>query len=891
MSIGRQLIILSCLAAALAVFWLAPDVLHLDAAGMNGRAMLAQLGGPLVAAMCCAVAAWRSTGGDRSAWWAFAAGSALYLIGNLAYLFAVLANIELSFPSLPDSAFFVMAGFFAGGIFGYARVRERITLVQVYNFVLIFCAVALAGLFLLHESIAASVMTPFATSVAFLYPVLWFSVATFGLISLLLYNQKEKTLSLALLLLAIFAEAGADFSYALALMNGTYQLGGMPQLLWVASGGLIIWAAVEHIAMAKRKPSDVEAVAMRRPDRDLTQAVLPAAAVGVILFSGGLSGEMSSGPYATISMVLFGVFALVAGLREHRIIRIRRQLRNAVDNSREALARSQQQLSSVLESTSDSVLVLDRDWCVVYYNQNAARTINRSDCLRIGISVWELFPAAKTSGEGAHYVRAVETREPAEFEIFVEDRQAWLGIHAYPTADGLSIFFRDISEQRRVRDEIAYLAHHDPLTGLANRLLFQIRLEDAMNSGAQIALLTLDLDDFKSVNDTLGHPAGDELLVTTARRLREAVGEHDLVARLGGDEFVVLSTDCEGADEAGLLAERILTALSAPQMIDGRSIRVVASLGVALPLHGDESADQLFTNADIALHRAKTESRGVFRFFEPQMEAELQENQALRADLAVALDNGELRLAYQPLLDLKTSRVCSFEALLRWHHPTRGVVPPGVFIPIAEDTGLIIGIGKWVLRTACAEAATWPTEIGVAVNFSTRQFRDDSLIDEVEGALAASGLDPRRLEIEITESVLLEDSQKNMQTLRRLEELNIPVALDDFGTGYSSLGYLQRFPFSKIKIDRSFIAGLPSNDESQAIVRSVIGLGRSLGMRVTAEGVETEAQLDWVKLGCDEAQGYLLSRPIPASEVAPVIERLNARKVFEQEEEDARWAS
>jgi diguanylate cyclase (GGDEF)-like protein len=610
--------------------------------------------------------------------------------------------------------------------------------------------------------------------------------------------------------------------------------------------------------------------------RGIAQASIPVAAVGLMLLLGSAAGLLGHGPYAVLAAVLAIAVAVAAGLRERWILMAQGRLRGALDAGQVELERSERRLVTVLESTNDSVLVVDPDWNIVYFNGNAAATINNRDLLRVGVCIWDLFPAAHSSGEAAHYYEAVRTGKPAEFELFVDDRKLWLDIHAYPSPEGLSIFFRDISEEKSARDVVLNLAWHDPLTGLANRTLFQSRLRDLTSAGTRFAVILIDIDHFKEVNDTLGHPLGDLLLKGMADRLNQCVRSGDLVARLGGDEFVIIA---EGADatEAGKLAQRFADAASTPLSIEGELVRLGASIGIALADGADKDPDRVFRNADIALYAAKADTRGSYRVFEPAMEAGLQERQSLRADLRVALENGELELQYQPLVDLRSEQVSSFEALLRWRHPVRGLVLPEVFIPIAEESGLIVAIGDWVLNTACKEAAKWPDAISVAVNFSTREFANGDLADNVARALGRSGLPARRLEAEITESVLLKKSRHNLDMLHRLRELGVRIALDDFGTGYSSLSYLQQFPFSKIKIDRSFITGLPLSEPSQAIVRSVIGLGIALGMRVTAEGVETAAQYEWVRLGCNEAQGYYLSPAVTPAEVPDVIERLNAR--------------
>jgi diguanylate cyclase (GGDEF)-like protein/PAS domain S-box-containing protein len=874
MSFRLRLLILCLFAAGLAGFAAGPGWLQLDSESQILWQTATSLIGPLAAAITCFFAARRGTDGERAAWRNFCIGSAFYFAGNAGYIALVVADRAPVFPSLPEAAFFVMALFFAVGMLRFTQVQNRFGAVQVYNFVLIYCAVALSAIFVLNHNIAVSVLPPMATVVAFLYPALWFAVAAFGVLSLALYAYGRKSTAYGLLVLAVLAEAVADGRYALALMEGTYQIGGLTQLLWIGSSGLIVWSAIEQIFATRHPRAETEVLRprTRRSDRSVAQAMVPALAVGAILVSGSVSGIVGGAPYSYVAAAFAVAFALVAGLREHWIISTQRQLRRSIEESREDLAASRKQLSQVLESTHDSVVAVDRDWRVVYWNGRAARIINEPDLLQVGVSIWDLFTPTLTPQEADYYKRAVATGQPQEFEIFVADRNNWLGITAYPTDEGLSIFFRDISEQKRARDEIVHLAHHDPLTGLANRAMFQKRLDEAQ--GGNVAVLLLDLDHFKGVNDTLGHPAGDVLLVSVANRMREVLGETVTIARLGGDEFAAILTSHDGQNEIAMVAMRLIEAVSAPHMLNGQPLRVGASIGIAMAATGARVAD-LFKDADIALYAAKTEARGSYRFFEVSMQIGLLEKQALRSDLADALEGHEFSLAFQPLVDLHSNRVAGFEALLRWEHPRRGFVPPDEFIPIAEESGLIVPIGEWVLREAALQAVHWPSDVAVAVNLSSRQFADDDIVEMIERVLVETGLPASRLEVEITETVLMRDTEANMRTLRRLRDHGVRIALDDFGTGFSSLGYLQRFPFSKIKIDRAFISDLPASEESQAIVRSVIGLGKSLGMKVTAEGVETPEQLAWIRNGCDEAQGYLLSRPVSARDVPRVLAELN----------------
>jgi diguanylate cyclase (GGDEF)-like protein len=432
--------------------------------------------------------------------------------------------------------------------------------------------------------------------------------------------------------------------------------------------------------------------------------------------------------------------------------------------------------------------------------------------------------------------------------------------------------YEDATEQRSAEARIRFMAHHDALTGLPNRVLFRDHIDGALQrvreGAGGLALLCLDLDHFKSVNDTLGHPVGDALLETAGQRLQSCVREGDIVARLGGDEFAIVQALSGAPGEVEALAERITSRLKAPYELSGRRVTAGVSIGVATALESGMSADLLLRNADMALYRAKASGRGTYRFFEPEMDAEVQARLAIEADLQQALERDQFEVFYQPLNSLETGRISGFEALLRWRHPERGLIPPAQFIPVAEELGLIGAIGEWVLRRACADAVAWPEEIKLAVNLSPMQFRGADVVPAVASALGASGLDPRRLELEITESALLQDNAGTLAMLHRLRGLGARIALDDFGTGYSSLSYLRSFPFDKIKVDRSFVGEMNARPDCEVIVNSIAVLASNLGMTTTAEGVENADQLDLVrKAGCTEGQGYHFGRPAPASEV------------------------
>ena len=439
------------------------------------------------------------------------------------------------------------------------------------------------------------------------------------------------------------------------------------------------------------------------------------------------------------------------------------------------------------------------------------------------------------------------------------------------TDGGMVTTYQDITEQRRSEAKIAHMALHDTLTGLPNRALLNERLEDAIaraKRGELVATHLIDLDLFKNVNDTLGHPTGDKLLTLVASRLRRLVRETDTIARMGGDEFAVVQVAIAEHTDATSLALRIIEAVSAPYEIDGQQVVIGASVGIAVGQGDNLSHHDLMGNADLALYQAKADGRGTFRFFEADMDAQLQARRELENDLRRALPAGQFELYYQPVVDLASDEISGFEALIRWHHPKKGLVAPDAFIPLAEETGLIIPLGEWIVRDACAAASQWPGDLKVAVNLSPVQFRSPNLVQVIFNALATSGLAPGRLELEITETVLLHDSEATMARLYSLRELGVRIAMDDFGTGYSSLSYLQRFPFDKIKIDRSFIKDITESTGSLNIVRAVAALAKGLGMAATAEGVETSAQLDAIASeGCTEMQGFLFSQPLPEGEI------------------------
>ena len=490
-------------------------------------------------------------------------------------------------------------------------------------------------------------------------------------------------------------------------------------------------------------------------------------------------------------------------------------------------------------------------------------------------------------------VQAFEAELPWEGDHSNDESAArtWKHVKADGTLIDLAIYSRhlvyaeqpavllalmDITERKRAEARLAFMAQHDGLTGLPNRTLLRQHMDEIMlhsRRGAEkIAVLILGLDNFKAVNDTFGHGIGDALLRGVAKRLRSTLREEDILARLNSDEFAIVQSGLDRPEDAVMLARRLLEAIGEPYLLDGHSVEIGASIGIAMaPGDGDES-EKLLKNADMALSRAKNDSRGTFSFFEAGMDARAQSRRKIEIDLRAAIQNDVLRPYYQPLVDLATGRITGFEALVRWPHPERGMISPAEFIPVAEETGLINGLGGLMLRRACMDAAQWPDDVRVAVNLSPLQFRVGNLLSLVMDALKQSGLPARRLELEITETLLLEKSSQVLATLHALRALGVRISMDDFGTGYSSLSYLRSFPFDKIKIDQSFVRDLGSNRDAQAIVRSIISLGVGLGVTITAEGVETEAELSCLRAeGCHEGQGFLFSQARPNAEIVKLL--------------------
>lgn len=603
--------------------------------------------------------------------------------------------------------------------------------------------------------------------------------------------------------------------------------------------------------------------------------------VGPIVVGSFLALAMTGEPvniYVALLLAFYALFIFTAMFHLRRLVT--RRVLTQIELGR------QQELTNLLLNdfeahASDWLWETDAALRLQHVSPRLAEVVELPESVLHGLAFGRLFGAADTLTESSArdenlrgLFEAMQARREfhgLQIRLSIAGEERWWSLSGKPIRDcdggftGYRGVGSDITVQRRSQERLSHLATHDPLTDLPNRVLFQQRLDDlsSRRPASAFAVMCLDLDEFKSANDAFGHAVGDALLKEVARRLRGFAGAGTFVARLAGDEFMVLH---ESGDRHQLerLARRLIGAVGRPYRIGEIHLGISVSIGIAIASQPD--AD-FVRRADLALYRTKSEGRNGFSFYEAEMDERIEKQRALASDLRVALDRGEFRLVYQPQVDARSGAICGFEALLRWNHPERGDVPPSEFIPLAEETGVIMSLGRWVLREACRTATLWPDGIGIAVNLSPIQLRHSDVPDLVKDALLSTGLKPERLELEITESVLLDGGANVNTAIARLRELGVRLALDDFGTGYSSLAYLRRIAFDKLKIDRSFVTDLPGETVDLPIVRSIVTLAKALGMTVIAEGVERADQhACLVELGCDECQGYLFGRAMPAEE-------------------------
>ena len=581
----------------------------------------------------------------------------------------------------------------------------------------------------------------------------------------------------------------------------------------------------------------------------------------------------------TMLIVVSGLSVLAISVLLFVVVRKLSQQHRA---SKQRLTLEKQRLDTAVNNMTQGLLLFDSSQRLVICNQRYIEMYGLSaEVIKPGCNFHDVImhrrQTGSFNGDVDRYVHMV-LRDIAHRNVMVIATPDGRSIQIVnePLADGGWVAtHEDVTERQRAEQRITHLAHYDALTDLPNRALFHEQLRRELTHATPerpLAVLYIDIDEFKSVNDSLGHLIGDELLKSVAFSLRGCVRETDFVARLGGDEFAIVQTGVSGASDVTELVNRIFEAIRAPYECLGHQLTTDASIGIAMAPWDGFDLDQILKNADLAMYAAKAAGRRTSRFFVPSMEAEVRARRILETDLRQAIIDGDFEVFYQPCLSLRDDNITGCEALLRWRHPQRGMISPADFIPIAEETGLINQLGEWVLATACKEAATWPDHIRLAVNVSPVQFRSGTLALKVIAALAASGLAASRLELEITEAVLIRDDDAALAILHQLRDVGVRIALDDFSTGYSSLSYLQRFPFDKIKIDRCFITDLASPEGSSAIVQAVVNIAADRHMTTTAEGVETEQQRELLRaLGCSEMQGYLFSAPKPAVDIRPLL--------------------
>lgn len=537
----------------------------------------------------------------------------------------------------------------------------------------------------------------------------------------------------------------------------------------------------------------------------------------------------------------------------------------------ESLRQSNKKIVDILECISDAFFAIDSTSRFTYLNAQAESLLQESRQVLLGQVIWDCLPEATSWLQDA-IGKAIKQGGAISAEGFYEPRNMWFEANVYPGHDGVTVYFRDITERKQIEERLSYLANYDALTGLPNRSLLMDRIGQALSrapwQGRVVALMFCDLDRFKIVNDTLGHAVGDQLLKCVAERLESCLRAGDTVARIGGDEFVILLTDMAGKNDAGMVAQKIVKVVSAPLEILGHEIYVTTSIGVStFPDHGHDP-QTLLKNADFAMYRAKEGGKNTFQYFEPELAAKQQTRLSLEGKLRRALEQREFVLHYQPIVELEQGRIVGCESLIRWQHPSLGLVSPADFLPLAEETGIIVHIGEWAIRAACEQHRQWVDEFGLmrmAVNLSNRQFQQENLVGLIMSILSDVGLPHESLEIELTEDIIMKDASHAVRTLEQMQELGVQLSIDDFGTGYSSLGQLKCFPIDTLKIDRSFIKDITTNPDDIAIVRAIVAMAHQLRIKVVAEGVESEQQMEAVKeCRCNYLQGYWYSRPLPA---------------------------
>ena len=856
-----------------------------------------------LAGLGCLARGRRSSAQHRRMWKLLGASALSWGCGQAAWTwYENLLGREVPFPSLADVGYLAAVPLAAAALLGLPFAAQSLAgrVRQVLDGLMIAASLLLASwVLVLAPVFRAGGENLVSQAISLAYPIGDVVVGTIVLFMLTRARRRSGATAIPLGLLGggLVAWAVSDSGFAYLTATESYYSGGVIDAGWFLGYVLILVAA--------RKPTVSPADEDAASSLDRIERHVGSDQVGLLLPYVAVAGGLAVSTVAQLQQGLLGLF--VSWIRSFIILAlICRQVLSLLENSSLArhlesrvvertaeLRASEQRFQALVQHSSEVVILVDRNGKVEYVSESMTRVFGYGEDDLQGRIISEILNA--DAGARLREAIAEVTQRPygvLELELPLQHRDGHQCAAQFtitnlldnPAVSGLVLNTRDVSERRQLEDQLSHQAFHDNLTSLANRALFKDRVDHALlrtkRQTPSVAVLFLDLDGFKEVNDSLGHAAGDRLLIQVGQRLVSCVRPSDTVARFGGDEFAVLIEDASDDLELAAVAERILEDLRQPFIINDRELHVRGSMGIARMDPDVDGVDQLLRNADLAMYRAKAAGQGGYERYDPGMHTQLVERMQLEADLRRALDDGELFLHYQPTLDLASGQIVGAEALCRWNHPTRGLVPPTEFIPLAEASGLIQRLGAWVLREACRQAAVWQRAnphrdkpLTLSVNLSGRQLQHAQVIQDVTDALRDSGLPPESLVLEMTESVLLDDSETVLDILRQLKELGARLAIDDFGTGYSSLSYLHRFPVDILKIDRSFVERLSHASDNAELARTVVRLGQSLQLVTVAEGVEDSAQfLALRRMGCDVGQGYYFGRPMLGAELARLLD-------------------
>jgi diguanylate cyclase (GGDEF)-like protein/PAS domain S-box-containing protein len=858
---------LGCGAAVIALFIALPDSPALD-----GLYLLLALSAPVA----ILVGTLRFRPVPRAPWYWLIFGECLLFTAEIVWLVLDWQGLE-PYPSLADAMFLTAYPCLAIGLALLVRHRTATReLTSLLDAAIVSIGIGLVTwVFVINPLLADSAATPLERIVSVAYPL--FDLLVLAVLARLAFGGGARTVALLLLTAGFLTNLGADVRYLFGSLTGSYVEYGWLDATWMTAY-LLIGSAALHPSMRTLSTPEPTSDETLTPLRLAALAAASVTAPTVLLLQWSRNAPLDVPAVTIAAIAMFLLVVVRLSETGHMIARTR--------------ARGEARFRSLVHNASDVIVVVDRAGVITFASPAVQRVWNHSSEDVLGIAFSRLLHADDADRFVLAFESALDSDLPMTFEGRIwSPSQQWRSFEAIttnllsdPSVGGVVLTCRDTTDRVRLEQQLTYQAFHDPLTGLANRALFGDRVERALGRATShervVAVLFVDLDDFKTVNDGLGHGAGDALLREVGERLTSAVQVHDTAARLGGDEFAVLVEDAADRDAVTALAERLIVAFGRPFVIEGSAVTVSASIGLAAR-DRDDTAESLIRDADIAMYSAKTAGKCEYAWFDPSMRARAVDRWRLRTDLVTAQEGKEFFLEYQPIVDLSDGRILGAEALLRWRHPTRGIIPPGEFIPLAEQTGQIIDIGDRVLRAATAEARRWQhgrtlqRPLCISVNVSPVQLTDRSIVDRVAAALDRSGLPPDALVLELTESTLMANVEHSASLLHELRALGVTIAIDDFGTGYSSLAYLRQFPVDLLKIDRSFVSGLDTHTESHTLTSDIISLARTLDVTSVAEGIENAEQLAVLRsMGCALGQGYHLGRPMSAE---AFVQRLDRR--------------